>query len=144
MSLSPQKWPRYMESWRCHHMETLSTLLPFEIRIHRSSVDFHHKRPGPCITNIIATCRKNFSQWERSFLWKLRCHWLELLRRVAKTLVIQGPVVKTFESNEWWCETPRRSCDISVMAELQFTCYNKKYSTDKISWNTLVVLWQRS
>ena len=47
--------------------------------------------PGPCITNVIATCRKNFSQWERSFLWKLRCHWLKFLRRVAKTLVIQGP-----------------------------------------------------
>ena len=45
-----------------------------------------------CITNVIATCRKNFSQWERSFLWKLRCHWLKFLRRVAKTLVIQGRV----------------------------------------------------
>ena len=48
-------------------------------------------QPGPCITNVIATCRKNFSQWESSFLWKLRCHWLKFLRRVAKTLVIQGP-----------------------------------------------------
>ena len=37
---------------------------------------------GPCITNVIATCRKNFSQWESS---------LKFLRRVAKTLVIQGP-----------------------------------------------------
>ena len=48
--------------------------------------------PGPCITNVIATCRKNFSQWESSFLWKLRCHWLKFLRSVAKMLVIQGPV----------------------------------------------------
>ena len=47
--------------------------------------------PGPCITNVIATCRENLSQWESSFLWKLRCHWLKFLRRVAKTLVIQGP-----------------------------------------------------
>ena len=46
---------------------------------------------GPCITNVIATCRKNFSQWERSFLWKLRCHWLEFLRRVAKTVSNTGP-----------------------------------------------------
>ena len=30
-----------------------------------------HTGPGPCITNVIATCRKNFSQWESSFLWKL-------------------------------------------------------------------------
>ena len=48
-------------------------------------------KSGPCITNVIATCRKNFSQWESSFLWKLRYHWLKFLRRVAKTLVIQGP-----------------------------------------------------
>ena len=50
---------------------------------------------GPCITNVTATCRKNFSQWESSFLWKLRCHWLKFLRRVAKTLVIQGPGLGT-------------------------------------------------
>ena len=54
---------------------------------------------GPCITNVIATCRKNFSQWESSFLWKLRCHWLKFLRRVAKTLVIQGPGPLWWESN---------------------------------------------
>ena len=48
-------------------------------------------RPGSCITNVIATCHKNFSQWERSFLWKLRCHRLKFLRHVAKTLVIQDP-----------------------------------------------------
>ena len=32
--------------------------------------DDHHipPSPGPCITNVIATCRKNFGQWERSFL----------------------------------------------------------------------------
>ena len=59
--------------------------------IHKWLVD---KGPGPCITNVIATCRKNFGQWERSFLWKLRCHWLKFLRRVAKTLVIQGPVMQ--------------------------------------------------
>ena len=60
---------------------------------------FPHYRPfvqsnyqsGPCITNVIATFCNNFSQWGRSFLWKLRCHWLKFLRRVAKTLVIQGP-----------------------------------------------------
>ena len=46
---------------------------------------------GPCITNVIATCRKNFSQWHRSFQRKLRSHWLKFLRHVAITLVIQGP-----------------------------------------------------
>ena len=59
---------------------------------------------GPCITNVIATCRKNFSQWESSFLWKLRCHWLKFLRRVAKTLVIQGP-------GPLWCHrSPSQYC----------------------------------
>ena len=47
--------------------------------------------PGPCITNVFATRRKNFSQWHRSFQRKLRSHWLKFLRHVAKTLVIQGP-----------------------------------------------------
>ena len=77
--------------WKCfpHHW-------PFARGIHWTPVDSPHKRPGPCITNVIATCRKNFSQWERSFLWKLRCHWLKFLRCVAKTLVIQGPEMPSF------------------------------------------------
>ena len=48
--------------------------------------------PGPCITNVFATCRKNFSQWHRSFQRKLRSHWLKFLPHVAITLVIQDPV----------------------------------------------------
>ena len=47
--------------------------------------------PGPCITNVFATRRKNISQWHRSFQRKLRSHWLKFLRHVAITLVIQGP-----------------------------------------------------
>ena len=38
---------------------------------------------GPCITNVIATCIAN---GRAAF-----SHWLKFLRRVAKTLVIQGP-----------------------------------------------------
>ena len=49
--------------------------------------------PGPCITNVFATRRKNFSQWHRSFQRKLLSHWLKFLRLVAITLVIQGPGV---------------------------------------------------
>ena len=49
------------------------------------------KKPGPCIANVFATRRKNFSQWHRSFQRKLRSHWLKFLRHVAITLVIQGP-----------------------------------------------------
>ena len=46
---------------------------------------------GPCITNVFATRRNNFSQWHRSFQRKLLSHWLKFLRHVAITLVIQGP-----------------------------------------------------
>ena len=46
---------------------------------------------GPCITNVFATRRKNFSQWHRSFQRKLLSHWLKFLRHVSITLVIQGP-----------------------------------------------------
>ena len=46
---------------------------------------------GPCITNVFAIRRKNFSQWYRSFQRKLLSHWLKFLRHVAITLVIQGP-----------------------------------------------------
>ena len=49
------------------------------------------REPGPCITNVFATRRKNFSQWYRSFQRKLLSHWLKFLRHVAITLVIQGP-----------------------------------------------------
>ena len=52
------------------------------------------QRPGPCITNVFATRRKNFSQWHRSFQRKLLSHWLKFLRHVAITLVIQGPVMR--------------------------------------------------
>ena len=54
---------------------------------------FDTRLPGPCITNVFATRRKNFSQWHRSFQRKLLSHWLKFLRHVAKTLVIQGPVL---------------------------------------------------
>ena len=47
----------------------------------------HLKSAGPCITNVFATRRKNFSQWHCSFQRKLRSHWLKFLRHVAKTLV---------------------------------------------------------
>ena len=78
--------------------------------------------PGPCITNVIATCRKNFSQWESSFLWKLRCHWLKFLRRVAKTLVIQGPATAHLA---WYQQTIRSS--ILVLSFAKISKDNLKY-----------------
>ena len=61
--------------------------------------------PGPCITNVFATRRKNFSQWYRSFQRKLLSHWLKFLQHVAITLVIQGPEVfvnKLQAGNDYW------------------------------------------
>ena len=34
---------------------------------------------GPCFTTSTWHCRKNFSQWKRNFLWRLRYHWLKRL-----------------------------------------------------------------
>ena len=47
---------------------------------------------GPCLTSATWHCRKNFSQWERGFLWKRRCHWLKGLRQHMIAVVRQGPV----------------------------------------------------
>ena len=47
---------------------------------------------GPCFTTATWCCRKNFSRWERSFLWKLHCHWLKGLRQCQIIVVRQGPV----------------------------------------------------
>ena len=69
---------------------------------------YPHQGPGPCITNVFATRRKNSSQWYRSFQRKLRSHWLKFLRHVAITLVIQGPVMqKAFP-----CHDVMLNCDI--------------------------------
>ena len=81
------------------------------------SYSWWYYKPGPCITNVFATCRKNFSQWHRSFQRKLRSHWLKFLRHVAITLVIQGPVPQFIP----WINhcsifnPPRSSMMISIM-----------------------------
>ena len=45
---------------------------------------------GPCLTTATWGCRKDLSQRELSFLWKLHCHWLKGMRRQI-TVVGQGP-----------------------------------------------------
>ena len=58
--------------------------------VHSNTIDTYNT--GPRITNVITTRRKNLSQWECSFLWKLRCQsWPKLPRRVAKTPATQDP-----------------------------------------------------
>ena len=48
-------------------------------------------QPGSCITNVIATCRKNFSQWHRSFQRKLRSHWLKIFATCRNNVSNTGP-----------------------------------------------------
>ena len=79
---------------------------------------------GPCITNVFATCRKHYGQWERSFLWKLRCHWLKFLRHVAKTLVIQGPASQREIIN---------AVIISKIIVFEIICYIAYYAAAKFT-----------
>ena len=56
------------------------------------SIDKHGNWcPGPCLTTATWCCHKNFSQWEWSFHWKLRCHWLEFLQQRQIAVIRQGP-----------------------------------------------------
>ena len=55
-----------------------------------------HKEPGPCRATVTWCCRKNFSQWEHSFLWKLCCHWLKGLWQRQIAVVRQDPVKLSF------------------------------------------------
>ena len=48
---------------------------------------------GSRITTAIWRFRKTFSQWEYSFQWKLRCHWLKELRQSQIIVAIQDTVV---------------------------------------------------
>ena len=59
---------------------------------------------GPCLTTATWRCRKNFSQWERSFLWKLRCHWLKGLRQRQIAVVRQGPAVQLRVATKTICD----------------------------------------
>ena len=75
---------RIHDDWREIPCSILNVCLSF---IHSS---------GPCLTIATWRRRKNFSQWERSFLWKLRCHWLRGLRQRQIAVVRQCPVSSTF------------------------------------------------
>ena len=118
-----------VHAWWRHDMEMPSTLLALCEGNPLGTGGSPHKRPGPCITNVFATRRKNFSQWYRSFQRKLLSHWLKFLRHVAITLVIQGPVMQSIgvffvisrnklsniQSSCWRFETPWHPWNATVM-----------------------------
>ena len=91
--------------------------------------------PGPCLTTATWRCRKNFSQWEGSFLWKLCCHWLKGLRQrqIAVLRQTQGfskvspsVLVRPIKSMEFHNEF---TYQIQVQSNQRFVC---EYA--KIAW----------
>ena len=79
-----------MDTGRCGYdskyvIFTFYWLRPYWRSVHTSS------GTGPSLTTATCCCSKNFSQWKRSFLWKLRCHWLKGLRQHQSTVVRQSP-----------------------------------------------------
>ena len=49
----------------------------------------------PC---VLLRCRKNFSQWQRSFQWKLRSHWLKFLRQHHIAVFSTGPSIYMYHN----------------------------------------------
>ena len=49
-----------------------------------------HFNTSPCITTAMWRCHNPFSQWQRSFQWKLHSHWLKVLRQRHIAVLIQG------------------------------------------------------
>ena len=66
---------------------------------------------GPCLSTATWRCGKNFSQWECSFHWKLRCHWLEFLRQRQFAVVRQGP---------WICFVNWKDAVIIILSLIYF------------------------
>ena len=51
---------------------------------------------GACLTTSIWRCRNLFIQWQHSFLWKLRSHWLKFLQQRHVAVVRQGPGTRMY------------------------------------------------
>ena len=60
-------------------IKTYSLSLSLSLSLHHwhCKNDAIGTKPGHCLTIVTWCCRKNFSQWEHSFLWQLRIHWLK-------------------------------------------------------------------
>ena len=72
--------------------------LKFHSDLLRANELRHKTQPWPLAAslgpvNSTWCCRKNFSQWQCSFLWKLRCHWLKGLWQHQIAVVRQGPAL---------------------------------------------------
>ena len=65
--------------------------------------------PVPSISNVTWRCRKNFSQWERCFHWKLPCHWLKFLQQRRIAVVILGPLSRKVQEYSKYKRLPSHS-----------------------------------
>ena len=92
------RWYLYIKtvSWleRKHEINVINSIQFYcLISTYYSNTNYtkHHADAGPCLTTAIWRCRKNSSQWQRSFQWKLRSHRLKFLRQRHVAGVRQGP-----------------------------------------------------
>ena len=95
--------------------------------------------PGPCLTTVIWRCRKNASQWQRSFQRKLHSHCLKFLRQRHVAVVRQGPVPRASIST-----LHRHAFSTLVMLKIFYETWKhiSFFPTPEVnSWSSELVLW---
>ena len=85
---------------------------------------------------------REFSQWQHSFHWKLRCRWLKFLRQRQIAVVIQGPVYV----NHLKLNHPKHSLEENRNKGIGTTNTTALYgqlSPSEYSWKTLpgMIVW---
>ena len=91
----------------------------------RVALDMTHTSQGPALLRL---SHLYFCQWERSFYWKLRCHWLEFLRQRqiaaerqgrSRTPASQGAVLQRARRMYVWrpaqqMDNRANKCDVTI------------------------------
>ena len=124
-----------------HHLHCHACSFIWSIAKHTGACGcYSNLGPGPCITNVFATRRKNFSQWHRSFQRKLLSHWLKFLRHVAITLVIQGPGTWASAHSEYAAVGGHI---LALESQEEFEAINGKWSIDiyLTDWKAQLCSW---
>ena len=97
--------------------------------------------PGPCITTAIWRCRNPFSQWQRSFQWKLCFHWLkscEASYRRNNTGPWLTPATALVRCGLFSCPTAR---DCRVLAWWRHDCQLSWVWDKAIHWLVSPLVW---
>ena len=100
-------------------------------------------RPGPCLTTVTWRWRKNCIQWKRSFLWKLRCHWLKILRQRQIAVVRQGPGDPFRFNCPLWGNPPGDR----IVVVWYFLCRQCKQTVQRtvdtsMIWDSMTLIWR--